>query len=183
MCNTNINKLIRSDAKAYLCRRKINFINYLYVYLFNCGFRAIFLYRFAYAFRIHGNRLFSRYLTYKSRKKYGIEISPMAKIGTGFRIAHGSGVVIGNYVVIGDNALIYQGVTIGSVTPELSKKPTETPQIGADVIIYAGAKILGPIQIGDRAVIAANAVVINDVAEGAIVGGIPAKTIGKRQVF
>lgn len=101
----------------------------------------------------------------------GIEIHPGAKIGKGLFIDHGMGVVIGETAEIGDNVTIYHGVTLGGTGKDNGKRH---PTVGNNVIIGCGAKILGPISIGDGAKIGANSVVLKDVPKGKTVVGIPA---------
>ncbi|MFR3910710.1 MAG: serine O-acetyltransferase EpsC [Clostridium paraputrificum] len=104
----------------------------------------------------------------------GIEIHSGATIGKGLCIDHGMGVVIGETAEIGDDVLIYHGVTLGGTGKDKGKRH---PTIGNGVVIGAGAKVLGPIKVGDNAKIGANAVVVKDVPEGATAVGIPAKNI------
>lgn len=104
----------------------------------------------------------------------GIEIHPGATIGKGLCIDHGMGVVIGETAEIGDDVLIYHGVTLGGTGKDKGKRH---PTIGNGVVIGAGAKVLGPIKVGNNANIGANAVVVKDVPEGATAVGIPAKNI------
>ena len=104
----------------------------------------------------------------------GIEIHPGATIGKGLCIDHGMGVVIGETAEIGDDVLIYHGVTLGGTGKD---KGNRHPTIGNGVVIGAGAKVLGPIKVGNNAKIGANAVVVKDVPEGATAVGIPAKNI------
>ena len=104
----------------------------------------------------------------------GIEIHPGATIGKGLCIDHGMGVVIGETAEIGDDVLIYHGVTLGGTGKDKGKRH---PTIGNGVVIGAGAKVLGPIKVGDNAKIGANAVVVKDVPEGATAVGIPSKNI------
>lgn len=110
---------------------------------------------------------FSRFLT-------GIEIHPGAKIGKGLFIDHGNGVVIGETSEVGDNVTLYHGVTLGGTGKEKGKRH---PTVGNNVIIGTGAKVLGPVRIGDNSKIGANAVVIHDIPEGATAVGVPAKII------
>lgn len=110
---------------------------------------------------------FSRFIT-------GIEIHPGAKIGKGLFIDHGSGVVIGETSEIGDNVTIYHGVTLGGTGKDKGKRH---PTIGNNVIIGTGAKVLGPVNVGDGAKIGANAVVVKDIPKGATAVGVPAKII------
>ena len=107
---------------------------------------------------------------------FGLECSSRITIGPGLFIPHSVGVVIGAYS-IGSNATIYQGVTLGAKSLDFSNSSSERPIIGNNVTIASGAKILGGISIGNHAVVAANAVVIRDVKEYTLVGGVPAKQI------
>ncbi len=114
----------------------------------------------------------SRLISQLSRSLTGIEIHPGATIGKGFFIDHGMGVVIGETCEIGDNVLIYQGVTLGGTGKDVGKRH---PTIGDNVLIGSGAKVLGPIYIGNNVKIGAGSVVLNDVPENATAVGIPAK--------
>ena len=116
-----------------------------------------------------------------SRFFTSIEIHPGAKIGRNLFIDHGLGVVIGETATIGDDVTIYHGVTLGGVSPEgLPKGSPRHPNVGNNVVIGAGAQLLGAIKIGDGAKIGSNAVVISDVEEGAIMVGIPARKVVKK---
>lgn len=112
---------------------------------------------------------FARFIT-------GIEIHPGAKIGKGFFIDHGMGVVIGETAEVGDNVILYHGVTLGGTGKDKGKRH---PTVGDNVIIGAGAKILGPICIGDNSKIGANSVVLKDVPANSTVVGIPGKVVSK----
>ena len=118
----------------------------------------------------------ARLLSQISRFFTGIEIHPGAKIGRGLVIDHGMGVVIGETSEIGDNVLLYHGVTLGGTGKDKGKRH---PTVGNNVVIGAGAKVLGPIYIGSNSKIGANSVVLNNVPEGATAVGIPAKNIIK----
>ncbi|MFA5177479.1 MAG: serine O-acetyltransferase EpsC [Candidatus Omnitrophota bacterium] len=114
----------------------------------------------------------ARFISQLARWATGIEIHPGAKIGKGLFIDHGMGVVIGETAIIGDNVLLYQGVTLGGTGLEQGKRH---PTIGNNVVIGAGAKVLGNITIGDNSYIGANAVVIKDVPVNSTVVGVPGR--------
>ena len=116
----------------------------------------------------------ARKISYIGRRKTGIEIHPGAKIGKNLFIDHGTGVVIGEDSIIGDNVVIYQGVTLGSTGKEKGKRH---PTIGDNVLIGANAKILGNIKIGNNVKIGANAVVLKNVPNNSTVVGVPAKKV------
>jgi serine O-acetyltransferase len=108
-----------------------------------------------------------------NRVLFGVETAPQTRIGPGLYFPHTNGIVIGA-AQIGARCVIYHQVTLGAKTIDMKFTPTERPIVGDDVTIAAGAKVLGGVQIGDGAVIAANAVVVEDVDGGALVGGVPA---------
>ncbi len=121
-----------------------------------------------------------RTIAYLSRAVTGVEIHPAARIGDGFFIDHGSGVVIGETAEIGDRVTLYQGVTLGGTGFQRGKRH---PTVGDDVTLGAGAKLLGPIAVGDGAKVGANTVVVEDVPPGATVVGNPGHQVklnGKR---
>lgn len=146
--------------------------NYLEVLLTYSGLHAIIFYRASHALRKIGIPFFPRWLSQVGRFFTGIEIHPGAQIGEGFFIDHGMGVVIGETTVIGDNVLLYQGVTLGGTGKERGKRH---PTIGNNVVVGTGAKILGNIMIGDNSYIGANAVVIKDVPANSTVVGVPGR--------
>lgn len=113
----------------------------------------------------------ARLISYRTRRITGIDIHPGAKIGKGVFIDHGMGLVIGETSVIGDYCVLYHGVTLGANTFD---KVDRHPKLGKHVIVFAGAKIIGPIHIGDHSIIAANAVVVKDAPENSKLIGIPA---------
>lgn len=119
---------------------------------------------------------FARYISEKLKKKTGIEIHPGATIGKNLFIDHGVGIVIGETAVIGDNVTIYQGVTLGTTGKVIENRH---PIVGDNVIIGAGAIILGPLKIGNNAKIGAGAVVLGDVEENSTVVGVKAKKVIK----
>ena len=117
-----------------------------------------------------------RYISDIARNLTGIEIHPGAKIGSDVFIDHGAGVVIGETAEIGNNVTLYTGVVLGGVSLEHKKRH---PTVGNDVVIGTGAKLLGPIKIGDNVRIGANSVVVNDVPPNSVVVGVPGKIISK----
>jgi serine O-acetyltransferase len=138
-------------------------------------FRSVLWYRINKYFYQRKLKFLAYYFSYRAKKIYGIEISSSAEIGSGFRIVHGLGTVIGNGVRIGKNVVVYQQVTIGTVNPQ--KGGIAYPYIEDDVIIYAGAKVLGGIRIGKNSVVAANAVVITDIPPFCLAAGVPARVV------
>ena len=138
------------------------------------GLKASLRHKKAHRLYLEGKYFLARKYADKTRLKTGIEIHPGAKIGKGFVIDHGMGVVIGETTEIGNNVLIYQGVTLGGTGKETGKR---RPTIGNNVVIGCGAKVLGPVNIGDNAKIAANAVVLTDVPPDSTAVGAPAKII------
>jgi serine O-acetyltransferase len=144
------------------------------------GVQALLAHRAAHALMDAGVPLLPRFLAYLSRAVTGIEIHPAARIGNEFFIDHGSGVVIGETAVIGSCVTLYQGVTLGGTGFQRGKRH---PTLGDNVTVGSGAKLLGPIAVGDGAKIGANTVVVEDVPPGAtVVGnpGHPVKLEGKR---
>lgn len=144
----------------------------LEVYLLYSGFRAVRSYRKANWFYRHNMKLIARYISQRARHKTGVEIHPAAKIGKGLFIDHGMGVVIGETAEIGDYCTLYQGVTLGGTGKDHGKRH---PTLGNNVMVGSGAKILGPFKVGDNARVAAGAVVLSEVPEGATAVGVPAK--------
>lgn len=138
------------------------------------GLHAILMYRAAHWF--HTKKLFTvaRCISQFARFLTGIEIHPGAKIGKGFFIDHGAGVVIGETTEIGDNCLVYQGVTLGGTGKEKGKRH---PTLGNNVMVGSGARVLGPFKVGDNAKIAANAVVLEEVPANCTAVGVPARIV------
>jgi len=143
----------------------------LEIFLCYPGFHAMVFHRVAHKLWQHDFRLTARWLSHFARFFTGIEIHPGAHIGQRFFIDHGMGVVIGETAKIGDDVTIYHDVTLGGTSFE---KGIRHPQIGNNVIIGAGAQLLGPIHVGENARIGSNAVVVKDVSEGATMVGVPA---------
>jgi len=136
------------------------------------GLHALIYNRIAHFFYERGRFFIARFISQVARSMTGIEIHPGARIGKRFFIDHGMGVVIGETAIIGDDVLLYQGVTLGGTGLEKGKRH---PTIGNNVVIGAGAKVLGNITVGDNAYIGANAVVIKDVPPNSTVVGVPGR--------
>lgn len=136
------------------------------------GVRALINYRIAHWFFKHKMFYIARAISQRSRRKTGIEIHPGAKIGKGLFIDHGMGVVIGETAEVGDYCTIYQGVTLGGTGKDKGKRH---PTIGSNVMIGAGAKVLGPVKVGDNSKIASNAVVLDEVPPNSTAVGVPAR--------
>ena len=145
------------------------------------GVKAVFFHKFAHLFYVAGFDLIARIISQTIRFFTGIEIHPGAKIGKNLFIDHGMGVVIGETSEIGDNVTIYHAVTLGGSSPsidsERQRHEKRHPTIGNDVVIGSGAQVIGPVNVGNGARIAANAVVVKDVPENATMVGIPAKAV------
>jgi len=155
--------------------------NKLEVILTYAGFHALLAYRIAHRFHKWGLPILPRAISQVARWLTGIEIHPAAKIGKGFFIDHGMGVVIGETTEIGDYVTLFQGVTLGGTGKERGKRH---PTLGNHVVVGAGAKILGGIKIGDNVKIGANSVVLKSVPANCTVIGVPGriiKTEGERQ--
>ncbi len=140
------------------------------------GIKAVLLYRIAHFFWSIGMPFIPRYLSDIARELTGIEIHPGAEIGSEFFIDHGSGVVIGETTIIGDNCTIYSGVVLGGTS---IKKEKRHPTIGDNVVIGTGAKVLGPVTVSDNVRIGANSVVVNDVPPHSVVVGVPGKIVSR----
>lgn len=144
----------------------------LEVYFLYPSFKAIRAYRRAHRFYEKGHYFIARAISQRALRKTGIEIHPGAKIGENFFIDHGSGVVIGETTEIGDNCTVYQGVTLGGTGKETGKRH---PTLGNNVMVGAGARVLGPFKVGDNSKIAANAVVLSEVPPNSTAVGVPAR--------
>lgn len=161
----DLNTILKKDPAA---RNRIS------IYFLYSGFKAIKAYRKSNWFYRHNMKTIAEIVSQRSRHKTGIEIHPGAKIGKGLFIDHGMGVVIGETTEIGNNCTIYQNVTLGGTTTEKGKRH---PTLGDNVVVGAGAKVLGAFKVGDNAKIGAGAVVLNEVPSGATVVGVPAKVV------
>jgi serine O-acetyltransferase len=143
----------------------------LMIYLTYPGVIALRRHRRAHKLWQKGLKNWARLVSYRTRKITGIDIHPAAQIGHGVFIDHGMGTVIGETSVIGDNCVLYHGVTLGSNTFE---KVDRHPKLGNNVIVYANATILGPVHIGEHSVVAAGAVVVKDAPPYSKLIGVPA---------
>ncbi len=166
-------KRIREDIKAVKDRDPAA-RNWFEIFFLYPGVRAIRMHRRANFFYRHKMYFWARLISQRAVRKTGIEIHPGATIGRRLVIDHGTGVVIGETAEIGDDVLIYQGVTLGGTGKDVGKRH---PTIGNNVMISSGAKVLGPFKVGDNARIAAGAVVLAEVPEGATVVGVPARIV------
>ncbi len=162
-----------SDAKQ-IARRDPAARGVISVMLLYPGFHALIYHRVSHFFYRHKLFGFARWNSQVGRFWTGIEIHPGAKIGSGLFIDHGMGIVVGETAVIGNNCTIYHGVTLGGTGHGKGKRH---PTIGDNVLIGAGAKLLGPFRVGDNAMIGANAVVLSEVPNRATVVGIPGKIV------
>jgi len=142
------------------------------------GFHALVFHRIAHFLWEKGERSIARFISHISRFLTGIEIHPGAVIGRRFFIDHGMGVVIGETAEIGDDVLLYQGVVLGGTSTEKKKRH---PTIGNNVVIGAGAIVLGAIKVGDNSRIGAGSVVIKDVPPCSTVVGVPGRVVGEHK--
>lgn len=143
------------------------------------SFWAIWKYRKAHKHYVKGHFFRARYISQKAARKTGIEIHPGAHIGTGLFIDHGHGVVIGETTIIGNNVTLYQGVTLGGTGKETGKRH---PTIEDNVMISAGAKVLGSFTIGENSKIGAGSVVLDEVPPNSTVVGVPGRVVKQGNV-
>lgn len=158
------NAVFRNDPAA---RNALEVLTY-------AGLHAITWHRFAHFLWRHNLKLAARIVSQFNRFMTGIEIHPGAKIAKGFFIDHGMGVVIGETAEIGENCLLYHGVTLGGVSLEKKKRH---PTLGSNVVVGTGAKVLGAITLGDNVKVGANAVVLKDVPANSVVVGNPGRVV------
>ncbi|MGG5401483.1 serine O-acetyltransferase EpsC [Clostridioides difficile] len=168
--NKDIEYIMKNDPAA---RSKIE------VFLLYPSVHAMIMHRMAHALYKKNMLFTARLISQISRFMTGIEIHPGAKMGEGILIDHGMGVVIGETAEVGNRVTIYQGATLGATGKDTGKRH---PTVGDDVLIGAGTKILGPLNIGSNSKIGANSVVVKDVPNGATVVGIPAKIVKIRNL-
>lgn len=165
--------VLKEDIQAVLNRDPAA-RNALEVILCYPSFRAVRRHRIAHWLWKHNMKLIARLWSQRTRAITGIEIHPGAQIGRGFFIDHGAGVVIGETTEIGDNVTLYQGVTLGGTGKDVGKRH---PTIGNDVVIGAGARVLGPFIVGEGAKIGSSAVVLKEVPPYATVVGNPGRIV------
>ena len=143
------------------------------------SFKAMLHYRMAHKLYLKKHYFMARYISQRGARKTGIEIHPGARIGKGFFIDHGNGVIIGETAIVGDNVTLYQGVTLGGTGKEHGKRH---PTIGNNVMISAGAKVLGSFTIGDNSKIGAGSVVLSEVPPNSTVVGVPGRVVKRNNV-
>ncbi|EKA60966.1 serine O-acetyltransferase [Janibacter hoylei] len=167
-----IRATIREDLAAAMERDPAATSRWV-VLLTSAGLHAIWLHRIAHRWWVRpGGKWPARVLAYLSRSFTGIEIHPGAHIGRRFFIDHGMGVVIGETAVVGDDVMLFHGVTLGGTS---GKRVKRHPTLGDKVMVGAGAKILGDVHVGSNVKVGANSVVVKDVPTGAVATGIPAQ--------
>ena len=138
------------------------------------SFKVMVHYRIAHKLYLKKHYFLARWVSQRGARKTGIEIHPGAQIGKGFFIDHGNGVIIGETAIVGDNVTLYQGVTLGGTGKEQGKRH---PTIGNNVMISAGAKVLGSFKIGDNSKIGAGSVVLEEVPPNSTVVGVPGRVV------
>ena len=143
------------------------------------SFKVMIHYRIAHRLYEKGHFFWARWVSQRGVRKTGIEIHPGARIGKGLFIDHGNGVIIGETTVIGDNVTLYQGVTLGGTGKEHGKRH---PTVGDNVMISAGAKVLGSFTIGDNSKIGAGSVVLSEVPSGSTVVGVPGRVVNRNNM-
>ncbi|MDB5522714.1 MAG: cysE1 [Rhizobium sp.] len=166
--------VIRVDIQAYYDRDPVC-TRYLEPVLYFKGFHAIQTYRLAHWLLKKGRKDFALYLQSRSSNVFQVDINPAARIGKGFFLDHATGLVIGETAVVGDNVSILQGVTLGGTGKETGDRH---PKVADGVLIGAGAKVLGNIEIGHCSRIAAGSVVLKPVPPKTTVAGVPARIVG-----
>ena len=143
------------------------------------SFRVMLKYRRAHKLYLKGHYFLARWISQRAARKTGIEIHPGATIGKGLFIDHGSGVIIGETAIIGDNVTLYQGVTLGGTGKETGKRH---PTIGDNVMISAGAKIIGSFTVGENSKIGAGSVVLEEVPPNCTVVGVPGRVVKRDNI-
>ena len=138
------------------------------------GYKALVRYRYAHYFYQKGHKHLAFYISYRTKIKTGIDIHPAAEIGTGIFIDHGVGLVIGETSIIGNDCVLYQGVTLGGTGKDTGKRH---PTLEQGVMVSAGASILGPVTIGEHSKIGAGSVVLKDIPPHSTVVGVPGRIV------
>jgi len=169
-----ISAALRADLAAVFdrdpaCNR------YLEPLLYFKGFHALVTYRFAHELWLSGRRDYALYLQSQASRMFGVDIHPAARFGKGIMLDHATGFVVGETAVVGDNCSFLHGVTLGGSGKETGDRH---PKIGSNVLIGAGAKVLGNIRVGNCSRVAAGSVVLADVASNVTVAGVPARVVG-----
>lgn len=143
------------------------------------SFKVMLHYRLAHKLYKKKKYFLARWISQRAARKTGIEIHPGAQIGNGFFIDHGNGVIIGETTIIGNNVTLYQGVTLGGTGKEQGKRH---PTIGNNVMISAGAKVLGSFTVGDNSKIGAGSVVLEEVPPNSTVVGVPGRVVKRNNI-
>ncbi len=143
------------------------------------SFKVMLSYRRAHKLYEKGHYFWARYISQKAARKTGIEIHPGAQIGKGFFIDHGTGVIIGETTIIGDNVTLYQGVTLGGTGKETGKRH---PTLKDNVMVSAGAKIIGSFTVGENSKIGAGSVVLDEVPDNCTVVGVPGRVVKRNNI-
>ena len=176
LANTpGLGDIFRADLQAVFDRDPAC-TRYLEPLLYFKGFHALVTHRFAHELLRAGRKDFALYLQSQSSRIFAVDINPGAVIGRGIMIDHGTGIVIGETSVIGDNVSILQNVTLGGNGKEIGDRH---PKIGDNVLLAAGAKVLGNIRVGNCSRVAAGSVVLQDVPANKTVAGVPARIVGE----
>lgn len=168
--NNDIKRIRESDPAA---------TSTLEILLLYSGLHAVLAHKLSHVLYKNKHLFAARFVSQMARFITGIEIHPGAKIGKGLFIDHGSAVVIGETTEIGDNCTLYQGVTLGGTGKDMGKRH---PTLGNNVMVGAGAKVLGPFKVGDNSKIAANAVVLEEIPSDSTAVGIPARVVKQKNV-
>ena len=169
-----LGQIFRADLAAVYDRDPAC-ARYIEPLLYFKGFHALVTYRFAHELWLTGRRDIALYLQSQSSRLFGVDIHPAARFGQGIMLDHATGLVVGETAVVGDNCSFLHAVTLGGSGKETGDRH---PKIGANVLIGAGAKILGNIKVGNCARVAAGSVVLADVPPETTVAGVPAKVVG-----
>jgi serine O-acetyltransferase len=178
--NDSLWRIIVEEAKVSAERDNVRLRTIVYLLVMDCGFLLNFCYRIAHRlskkYRRHVfSELIPKFVMQFARVITGSSVSFKAKLGRRLKIEYGMGVVIGEYVEIGDDAFIFSGVTLGSTFPGAAHP--EQPKIGNNVLIGSGAKLLGGLEIGDNVLIGANSVVLKSFGPNVSVAGMPARVV------